>query len=127
MNDAMAFRLALESVTGNIRVRRVGSVETALELLSTPDAAAGPPFDCVVASLDLPGTGAGDLARRLRQRYDSSTLPLVGLTGAAAPSPASDNDWFDVVYEKPTLPREMKRVVREIIDVWFQRARRFHC
>ena len=123
----MAFRLALESVTGNIRVRRVGSVETALELLSTPDAAAGPPFDCVGASLDRPGTGAGALARRLRPRYDSSTLPLVGLTGAAAPSPASDSDWFDVVYEKPALPREMKRVVREIIDLWFQRARRFHC
>ncbi|NNC27317.1 hypothetical protein HKX42_10570, partial [Salinisphaera sp. USBA-960] len=50
VNDALAFRLALEGATGNIRVRRVGSVETALELLSTPDAAAGPPFDCVIAS-----------------------------------------------------------------------------
>ncbi|WP_067339873.1 response regulator [Stappia indica] len=127
VNDALAFRLALEGATGNIRVRRVGSVETALELLSTPDAAAGPPFDCVVASLDLPAGRAGELARRVRQRYDSATLPLVGLTRGTPPVAAEDGDWFDAVHQKPEAPREMKRIAREIVDLWFSRARRFHC
>ena len=125
VNDALAFRLALEGATGNIRVRRVGSVETALELLATPDAAA-PPFDCVVASLDLPGGRAGELARRLRQRHDSATLPLVGLTRGAVPV-AADGDWFEAVHEKPATPREFKRIAREIVELWFARARRFHC
>ncbi len=125
VKDARVFRLAVEGVTSNIRVRRVSSAETALDLIGA-DGRSGPPFDCVVSSLTLPGMTGGDLARRLRQRYDGATLPIVGMTRDTAAGSA-DSDWFDAIYQKCETQRGLRPVAQAIVDLWFAQARRFHC
>ncbi|WP_306026828.1 response regulator [Stappia sp. MMSF_3263] len=126
VNDARVFRQAVESVTSNIRVRRVASAETALELIGGAGGEGGPPFDCVVTSLSLPGMGGGDLARRLRQRYDSATLPLIGMT-RDTPVGNDDRGWFDAIYQKCETPRGLRAAAQAAVDLWFSQARRFHC
>lgn len=126
VNDARVFREAIESVTSNIRVRRVASAETALELIGSAGGDGGPPFDCVVTSLNLPGMSGGDLARRLRQRYDSATLPLVGMT-RDTPVGSADRGWFDALYQKCGTARGLRAAAQATVDLWFSQARRFHC
>jgi CheY-like chemotaxis protein len=122
--DARLFREVLATVTGNIRVRRVSSVSSALELLSVDDPVALP-FDCVVTSTGLGGGRVRDLACRLRQRYDTEILPIIGL--ARAPLADETAGWFDAVYRKSDSRRGLRPVVEAIVSLWFERARRFHC
>ncbi|WP_037546464.1 hypothetical protein [Stappia stellulata] len=116
---------ALARVTGNVRVRRVSAAETALALISE-SGEGGPPFDCVVSSLCLPGLNGAGLARRLRQRFDAATLPVFGLT-RDAPASAPDCDWFDAVFQKAGDVRGLLPAAAAIVDLWFSQARRFHC
>ncbi|WP_349359373.1 hypothetical protein [Stappia sp.] len=124
-DEARLFRDALARVTANIRIRRVSSAETALGLMPVPRPGdAGPPFDCVVSRLRLPGRSGQDLARALRQRYDAATLPLVAVTHDV---PAAAETPFDAVYQKAASVRAMEPVAHAIVDLWFSQARRFHC
>lgn len=123
--DATLFSDVLQSVTGNVRVRRVSSIASALDLLDVEPGGALP-VDCVVTSLSLAGADTGgELARRLRQRFDAATLPIVGL---AHDMPAgADTSWFDAVYQKSASRRGLRPVVQAIVSLWFGKARRFHC
>jgi CheY-like chemotaxis protein len=123
--DAGMLSEALARVTRNIRVRRVSAAETALELIAD-GGEGGPPFDCVVSSLCLPGLDGAGLARRLRQRFDAATLPVFGLT-RDAPVGASEGDWFDAVFQKAGDVRGLLPVASTMVDLWFSQARRFHC
>jgi CheY-like chemotaxis protein len=123
--DAGILSDALARVTRNIRIRRVSAAETALELISE-NGEGGPPFDCVVSSLCLPGLDGAGLARRLRQRFDPATLPVFGLT-RDAPASAPDCDWFDAVFQKTGDVRGILPAASAIVDLWFTQARRFHC
>ena len=122
--DAQLFRDVLSMVTGNVRVRRVSSIAGALNLLSVDEPGAVP-FDCVVASTGLAGGSARELACRLRQRYDTATLPIIGLARDAPQSEAAS--WFDAVYQKCDSRKGLRPVVEAIVSLWFDRARRFHC
>ncbi|MHC5654776.1 response regulator [Stappia sp.] len=125
-DDARLFRETLEALTGNVRIRRVSLAETALDLLADTDEADGPPFDCVVTAVRLPGLNGGDLARRLRQRFDAASLPIIGLTRDAPVNEASAG-WFDALFQKPDTSRGLRPVVQAIVDLWFTKARRYHC
>ncbi|SDT89038.1 response regulator [Stappia sp. ES.058] len=124
-HDASVMSEALKRVTGNVRVRRVSAAETALDLVSG-GGEGGPPFDCVISSLCLPGLDGAGLARRLRQRFDVATLPVFGLT-RDAPASTPDCDWFDAVFQKASDARGLLPVAAAIVDLWFSQARRFHC
>jgi signal transduction histidine kinase/ActR/RegA family two-component response regulator len=50
----------------------------------------GDPFDIVLMDVQMPGMSGHEVTRRLRQRYDRYTLPIVALTAAALVSERED-------------------------------------
>ena len=76
----------------------------------------GDPFDIVLMDVQMPGMSGHEVTRRLRQRYDRHTLPIVALTAAALVSEREDamaagmNDFL-------TKPIDAERLRQTLIQV----------
>lgn len=106
-----ALEVALVSA-GAFTVRTCGSAEEALELLRSGEASA------VVTDIHLPGINGLALIRELRARLPGSRLKIVAVSGDGDPElkhqalSAGANAFFP----KPYSPREVCRVLEELID-----------
>jgi CheY-like chemotaxis protein len=64
---------------------KVTQAHNGAEALAAVEAAVrrGTPFDAVLMDVQMPEMSGHEAARRLRERYDSRTLPIIALTAAA--------------------------------------------
>jgi PAS domain S-box-containing protein len=78
---------------------------------------AGNPFDIVLMDVQMPGMSGHEVTRRLRQRYDRNTLPIVALTAAALVSEREDaiaagmNDFLT----KPIDADRLRQTIRQVL------------
>jgi CheY-like chemotaxis protein len=86
----------------------------------------GDPFDIVLMDVQMPGMSGHDVTRRLRQRYDRNTLPIVALTAAALVSEREDamaagmNDFLT----KPIDAERLRQTLRQVLLEAEARAQR---
>jgi PAS domain S-box-containing protein len=79
----------------------------------------GDPFDIVLMDVQMPGMSGHEVTRRLRQRYDRQTLPVVALTAAALVSEREDamaagmNDFLTKPIDAERLRQTLQRVLAE--------------
>jgi signal transduction histidine kinase/ActR/RegA family two-component response regulator len=79
----------------------------------------GNPFDIVLMDVQMPGMSGHDVTRRLRQRYDRNTLPIVALTAAALVSEREDamaagmNDFLTKPIDAERLRQTLRQVLME--------------
>jgi signal transduction histidine kinase/ActR/RegA family two-component response regulator len=79
----------------------------------------GNPFDIVLMDVQMPGMSGHEVTRRLRQRYDRRTLPIVALTAAALVSEREDamaagmNDFLTKPIDAERLRQTLQRVLAE--------------
>ncbi len=79
----------------------------------------GNPFDIVLMDVQMPGMSGHDVTRRLRQRYDRNTLPIVALTAAALVSEREDamaagmNDFLTKPIDAERLRHTLRHVLME--------------
>jgi len=77
----------------------------------------GNPFDIVLMDVQMPGMSGHEVTRRLRQRYDRNTLPIVALTAAALVSEREDamaagmNDFLT----KPIDAERLRQTLRQVL------------
>ncbi len=77
----------------------------------------GDPFDIVLMDVQMPGMSGHEVTRRLRQRYDRNTLPIVALTAAALVSEREDamaagmNDFLT----KPIDAERLRQTLRQVL------------
>jgi PAS domain S-box-containing protein len=77
----------------------------------------GDPFDIVLMDVQMPGMSGHEVTRRLRQRYDRQTLPIVALTAAALVSEREDamaagmNDFLT----KPIDAERLRQTLRQVL------------
>jgi signal transduction histidine kinase/AmiR/NasT family two-component response regulator len=77
----------------------------------------GNPFDIVLMDVQMPGMSGHEVTRRLRQRYDRRTLPVVALTAAALVSEREDalaagmNDFLTKPIDAERLRQTLLRVL----------------
>ncbi|MBQ0942933.1 PAS domain S-box protein [Ideonella sp. 4Y16] len=81
--------------------------------------ARGHPFDLVLMDVQMPGIGGHEAARRLRERYDARTLPIVALTAAALVSERDEalaagmNDFLTKPIDASRLRHTLNRWLRQ--------------
>jgi len=79
----------------------------------------GDPFDIVLMDVQMPGMSGHEVTRRLRQRYDRHTLPIVALTAAALVSEREDamaagmNDFLTKPIDADRLRQTLCQVLSE--------------
>ena len=79
----------------------------------------GNPFDIVLMDVQMPGMSGHEVTRRLRQRYDRNTLPVVALTAAALVSEREDamaagmNDFLTKPIDADRLRQTLRQVLME--------------
>ena len=79
----------------------------------------GSPFDIVLMDVQMPGMSGHEVTRRLRQRYDRNTLPVVALTAAALVSEREDamaagmNDFLTKPIDADRLRQTLRQVLME--------------
>ena len=79
----------------------------------------GNPFDIVLMDVQMPGMSGHEVTRRLRQRYDRNTLPIVALTAAALVSEREDalaagmNDFLTKPIDADRLRQTLCHVIVE--------------
>jgi CheY-like chemotaxis protein len=79
----------------------------------------GNPFDIVLMDVQMPGMSGHEVTRRLRQRYDRHTLPIVALTAAALVSEREDamaagmNDFLTKPIDAERLRQTLRHVLME--------------
>jgi CheY-like chemotaxis protein len=96
---------------------------TGRQALEAIDEAArqGHRFDAVLMDVQMPEMSGHEATRRLRQRYDAKTLPVIALTAAALVSEREEalaagmNDFL-------TKPIDAQRLRRTLVAVLEQRS-----
>ncbi|WP_127995929.1 PAS domain-containing hybrid sensor histidine kinase/response regulator [Piscinibacter defluvii] len=101
-----------------LRVAQAGDGAQAVEAVDAA-AAAGAPFDLVLMDVHMPVMSGHAAVRRLRERFDAQTLPVVALTAAALVGERDDalasgmNDFLskpiDPARLRETLARHLRR------------------
>jgi PAS domain S-box-containing protein len=100
------------------RHRRPGRRRPERAARDRPAHQSGNPFDIVLMDVQMPGMSGHDVTRRLRQRYDRNTLPIVALTAAALVSEREDamaagmNDFLT----KPIDAERLRQTLRQVLD-----------
>ena len=79
--------------------------------------AQGRPFDAVLMDVQMPVMSGREAARRLRERHDSQSLPIVALTAAALVSERDEAmaAGMNGFLSKPVEPQRLQQVLLELI------------
>jgi CheY-like chemotaxis protein len=87
---------------------------------------AGNPFDIVLMDVQMPGMSGHEVTRRLRQRYDRNTLPIVALTAAALVSEREDAmaAGMNEFLTKPIDAERLRQTLRQVLAGVEARAER---